>query len=267
MFEGCRLEIQNSCGRITALQIKQLFDNAQISECVIFPHYRYAYDDHSIIHHESNLAALITLTPVLEADSLEIWEHQTMQSSYYRKNSDYPLINVFVEWLHHKEAFINARRHFVFKREGLRCGHRWEPIGEKFNAFLDLVVQRFQSAELPCNFMVTWSYSSYVKPTDLFNENTKERLSIFQRENEPNIFRLWRRPSTLDDFHKLLPSAANKTIHRNIWEDPFYYHKSTETLYKTADIPTLPLGCSTKRRQQRFKILCKSRRTADSNDN
>ncbi|KAI1714072.1 hypothetical protein Ddc_11636 [Ditylenchus destructor] len=105
-------------------------------------------------------------------------------------------------------------------------------------------LDRFQCAQLPCNFMVAWSYSSYVKPTDLFNENTGERLSIFQRESEPNTFRLWRRSSTLDDFHKLLPSAANKTIHGNIWEDPFYYHRISEVLYKTQDIPTLPLDCS-----------------------
>ncbi|KAI1714074.1 hypothetical protein Ddc_11638 [Ditylenchus destructor] len=263
MFERCRLEIVY--GYFNAQQILNLFDKIQLSECVIFCRYYYSHP-HSSFSYPSS----ILLTPVLDADKLDMSEGHILKEVYslsYRSfdfwRSKY-LIKEVLEWLHYREGHVKARRHLILKESLLSANE--DPI-YKIEDFLDEIVQRFRSALIPCNFMVTWLSPTCTEqePLDLFNNTTSERLSLLQRDGEPNIFRLWRRQCTLESFNTLLPAAGDKTNDGNVWKHPFYHHGFVEKLQRSRDIPRLPLGYSTKRRLRRFQIMSR-RRAPDINE-
>ncbi|KAI1714071.1 hypothetical protein Ddc_11635 [Ditylenchus destructor] len=239
MFDGCRLELFSYFFQTYHYEkeFRELFDNVQIRECSVSD-----YDYHSG-------PSSVLLKPILVADRLDVsarWLRFISMSEYIQKyqyyESDLPekdITKEFIQWLHHKEGEFNARRHLTLKERDRSDDE--QPL-YKIRYFLDEIVQRFQSAVIPCNFMVTWLTSSYPdeEPFDLFNKTTGERLSLFQRESDPNIFRLWRRQCTLEAFNTLLPTAGDKTAEGNVWKDPFYHHGFMEKLQRSRDIPKVP---------------------------
>ncbi|KAI1696872.1 hypothetical protein Ddc_20082 [Ditylenchus destructor] len=234
MFEGCRLELFGMYFFHTYRYVKEfqeLFGNVQIRECAISD-----YDYYSG-------PSMLLLKPVLDADRLDLsarWlQLNISKSEYIRRHKDYEshlpendVTNDLLQWLHHKEGEFNAHRHLTLKQRDRSDDE--QPI-YKAQYFLDEIVQRFQSAVIPCSFMVTWITSPCPdeEPFDLFNKTTSERLSLLQRDGEPNIFRLWRRQCTLESFNTLLLTAGNKTAEGNVWKDPFYHHGFMDKLRRS----------------------------------
>ncbi|KAI1714070.1 hypothetical protein Ddc_11634 [Ditylenchus destructor] len=248
MFTGSRLEIVHSLVDSNATHLLKLFGKNTLSECAIL------YDN---CEPSSLRTSFLLGVILLSVNRLEI-----MQLSEDRRNIrlwETFIVQDLIEWLHHDKNDSRLGRHLILQESTFWDTHLGTRIsGRPFwqsQHFIEEIIKRFQKAVRPCNFVITFSPDTNMEAFDIFNHTTNERMSLFQREGEAKLFRLWRRSSTLESFLKSQLNATNIAVGDTIFAANSHFYRVTPVLKRSLDISKLPLVRKTTKRFGQLQYL------------